>query len=219
MKKKLSLKTLVFTYIILIIVWSARIILLKPYIDTNLVYWSKEFVNALIKSIIWIGFAFYFIRKYNKQLVIKYNQMARKPVKLKILFIIMGAIVLYHIIGRLATYRSFEFCPSFHPSRLIGTVLLAGALEELLFRGWFYNGFLSICTGLKANLISSVFFVLIHYPSYIVGGDLIATIAFNSIGLFVASLLFGWAFEKSRSLWVPIILHMTWNIMYIIVGV
>jgi membrane protease YdiL (CAAX protease family) len=219
MGKELSLKKIIFTYVVFISIWSMRIILLKPYIDANYILWIKEIINGLIKSVIWIGFAYYFIKKYDNQLSIKYNQMVKNPIKFIVILTLMGVIVLYHILAKIVVCGGLYYNSSFHPSLMIGSVLLAGVIEELVFRGWFYNGILSFVSENKANLISSIFFVLIHYPSYITAGKPILAILLTSIGIFIGSLIFGWSFKKSKSLWVPIILHMTWNILSITVGV
>jgi len=219
MRKELSLKKMILTFVVFIAIWSLRITLLKPYIDANYTLWMKEIINGLIKSVIWIGFAYYFIKKYDKQLPVKFNQMFQKPIKFKVILTLMGVIVLYHIFSKIVLCGSLYFNSSFHPSQLIGSFLLAGVIEEFMFRGWFYNGISTFISANKANFITSIFFVLIHYPSYIVAGKPINVILLNSIGIFIVSLLFGWSFKKSQSLWGSIILHMTWNILSITVGV
>ncbi|MDP4179572.1 MAG: CPBP family intramembrane metalloprotease [Bacillota bacterium] len=219
MRKELSIKTVISTFIVFIAIWSIRTALLKTFIDDNFTLWTKEIINGLIKSIIWAGFAYYFIKKYDDQLSIKYNQMLRSPIMFKVLLPLIGVVALYHILSKIIVFGGLYFNHGFHPSQLIGTVFLAGILEEFLFRGWFYNGISSVLSENKAIIISSILFVLIHYPKYIVASTTIPVMLLSSIGIFVAGVIFGWSFKKSKSLWVPIILHMIWNIVSITIGV
>lgn len=212
MENKLTMKKVFVGYLVFLLIWSLRIILLKPCIDANLTGWTKEIVNGAIKSAIWLGFSLYLIRKYNQQLPIR--NMLKNRINVKLLLLGTAIVVVYQVILMFIYHKGIYFNPAFQPSQLIGTFLLVGVLEEFVFRGWFLNSLSIFTSETKANLISSVLFLLIHYPSYIVGGtpSLILT---NSVGIFIASLLFGWSYKKSKSLWVPIILHMLWDLLSI----
>lgn len=187
--------------------------MLKPYIDNYFDVWTKEIINDFFKSILWLGFIFVVLRKYNVQIPIK--QMFKNPIKKKIIIPASAVIIAYILVIMFIQHRGFHINTNFHPSRLIGQFLLVGILEELVFRGWFLNSLSLLINERKANLISALFFVFIHYPSYIVGAhpSLILT---NSLGIFFAGLIFGWSFYKSKSLWVPIILHMLWDLLAIL---
>ena len=94
--------------------------------------------------------------------------------------------------------------PSFH-SYAITTLLLAAIPEEWFFRGYFMT---RLGGDSRANLISSVFFSLMHG---LTRGWLIAP------QVFLPSLLFGWVFQRSRNLPLVILLHALSNLMYAVV--
>ncbi|GAA0664628.1 CPBP family intramembrane glutamic endopeptidase [Natronoarchaeum mannanilyticum] len=84
--------------------------------------------------------------------------------------------------------------------------LLIGPGEELLFRGVIQNAFvdrIGVRSGIAA---SSAFFVLIHLPNYS-GLEGLPTLGL----LFVISLTWGYAYERTDSLFVPAMAHAAYN--------
>jgi len=84
--------------------------------------------------------------------------------------------------------------------------LLIGPGEELLFRGVIQNAFvdrIGVRSGIAA---SSAFFVLIHLPNYS-GLEGLPTLAV----LFAVSVTWGYAYERTDSLFVPAMAHAAYN--------
>lgn len=216
MDRKLTINKVLLTYLIFLISWSIRVALLNSYINENYYLWSKELINGVIKTIVWFGFAYYFVKKYDTGLKINFKEMFSNKINKKVFFSILIAFIAYYIVAMLIMHGGFAFNPNFHPSQLIGKFLIVGILEEFLFRGWFYNSLLDNLSEHRANIVSSLLFVLIHYPGYIMNGTFhFPLIIYISTFIFVLSLIFGWSFRKSKSLWVPIILHMIWDVLSI----
>jgi membrane protease YdiL (CAAX protease family) len=97
---------------------------------------------------------------------------------------------------------------------LIAIIFGAPFIEEFLFRGCL-QGWIRRSLGPKlAVVITSIIFALFHYsPAQKIGN--IPIIA----SLFVFSLYLGWSYEKRRSLWTPITLHLVFNatsVLYIL---
>ena len=103
-----------------------------------------------------------------------------------------------------AALAMLAWWPSLH-SYAITTLLLAALPEEWFFRGYFMT---RLGGDTRANLISSIFFSLMHG---LTRGWLIAP------QVFLPSLLFGWVFQRSRDLPLVILLHAFSNLMYAIV--
>lgn len=59
--------------------------------------------------------------------------------------------------------------------------------------------------------------VFAHYPSWIFHGYGAVTILSISIMLYVLSLIFGWTFIKSRSIWTSTIYHSFWDFISFII--
>jgi membrane protease YdiL (CAAX protease family) len=83
---------------------------------------------------------------------------------------------------------------------LAGVVIIAGAAigEELFFRGLLFGGLRQRLPLWPAAVISGVLFGLPHLPQ----GDLAVALQLSVFGVVLA-----WAYERSGTLWAPILLH------------
>ena len=85
-------------------------------------------------------------------------------------------------------------------------MVLVPISEEILFRGLLQNWFLKHVRSSWAIILTSLIFVSLHLN----GKQGLANIAVF-VSLFVISLFLGFIYEKRRSLWSPIVLHVTFN--------
>lgn len=86
---------------------------------------------------------------------------------------------------------------------LLSAVVLAAVMEELLHRGVIYR-VLRQRFGIGIGMLSSsVLFAVLHYYS-----------VFGLVSVFLSGLVFAWVYERTRSLWPPILLHalLNWTI-------
>jgi membrane protease YdiL (CAAX protease family) len=81
------------------------------------------------------------------------------------------------------------------PATVLVTCLLAPCLEEMLFRGIILRSFLRQYSRTAAILGSSVLFGIAHLNVY------------QFVTAFIAGLVLGWLYERTRSLWPCILLH------------
>ena len=103
---------------------------------------------------------------------------------------------------------------------IIVAVAFAGVIvpiaEELLFRGFLITWLRERSNAIVAVIISSLLFSGVHgyflLPESEFG-------IFASIGIFLLGLLLGWLAVWSRSLWPPIVLHMTNNLVVVAVAI
>jgi len=81
----------------------------------------------------------------------------------------------------------------------------AGALgEEVLFRGYAFQTLIQALTFLPATILMAIIFALAH-----VQNPNVTLLSLTNVAL--AGLLFSIAYMKTRSLWLPFGLHMSWN--------
>jgi len=80
------------------------------------------------------------------------------------------------------------------------TVLAAPLVEEIFFRGFLFAGFRQRYGWQKAALISSVIFAAGHLQPFAI------------LPLFMFGYVFAYMYHRSRSLWVPILLHFALNL-------
>lgn len=106
----------------------------------------------------------------------------------------------------------WEWNPRGFSVLLPGLLLFAGvaATEELLFRGFVFQRLISGLEQWPAQLITAAFFLLTHFnnPSMSGGVKVMA-----SINIFLASVMFGLVFIRTRSLAMPLGLHWMANWM------
>lgn len=83
--------------------------------------------------------------------------------------------------------------------------VIAGIAEEIAFRGFYFNFFNRKFSFIIASIITAALFSLLHIRQIIDQGIV------QLVMLFALALFLNYAYEKSKSLWVPIIIHMTFN--------
>ena len=88
------------------------------------------------------------------------------------------------------------------------SVLLIGILEEVPFRGFILQKLMGKTNFLTANIITTLLFIFMHYPIWILTG---ADIFKSTISGALISLIFGYLFVEYDSLWIPIICHSAFN--------
>lgn len=87
---------------------------------------------------------------------------------------------------------------------ILGTSILVGFVEEIPFRGFIFQKFQERLPFWIANLLSSLLFLAIHLPGWIL---LHALTWSNVISIFVLGVIFVIIFYFSKTLWSSIITH------------
>ena len=95
---------------------------------------------------------------------------------------------------------------------------LVGFVEETVFRGWGYNALSATIPERKASLLSTVFFVLLHWPAYLVrfyrfGSINYSALLSQSLATLIWGFLFCWLLRKGKTLWNPIIAHVVYDVL------
>ena len=88
--------------------------------------------------------------------------------------------------------------------------LIAGAVEELLFRGFVFQALVHNLGGLAAIAITSIFFGLAHVRNANAS-------TFSTINTILAGAWLGVAYLMTRSLWLATALHYSWNLVMVFV--
>lgn len=95
-------------------------------------------------------------------------------------------------------------------SSAIAAMLLVAVAEELLFRGFLFQRLLAAIGVWPAQLVIAALFLLTHLQNPGMTG---VTKWIAGVNIFMASLLFGFAYLRSRSLALPIGLHWMANVV------
>lgn len=92
------------------------------------------------------------------------------------------------------------------------SALVAPVTEELLFRGVFLRELAALLPRWGANLLTSLLFAGIHLPFWLSHGSAY-TALMQAGGVFIFSLLAGWLYLRSLSLWPSSLAHVANNLV------
>jgi membrane protease YdiL (CAAX protease family) len=95
---------------------------------------------------------------------------------------------------------------------------VAVVIEEIVFRGYLLNSFLDYGKTI-AVLVSSIFFVLIHFPGWwlLESHTSLASWIITSGSIFILGVILGFLFLRFKSLWICILVHSANNLVAAIV--
>ena len=131
----------------------------------------------------------------------------------------VSAVLLAGYVGVIALYghytsKSLIFnYPSY--SLLLTHLLLVALPEEVFFRGYLQS---KIGNTIKGIIIVSLLFAVGHFITLCLGGGHNLAICSQAILTFFPSLVMGYLFMVSRTLWASIIFHFFANIVHIAIG-
>lgn len=90
----------------------------------------------------------------------------------------------------------------------LNTILLVGITEEIVFRGFILKKLTGFYKFWIANTITSFLFIIIHFPIWFYKGLFEFSYIYNaSLTTFILSIIFGYVYKKSGSLWSVIVIH------------
>jgi membrane protease YdiL (CAAX protease family) len=119
------------------------------------------------------------------------------------------AILIAVLFGGLSFQLNSEHTASAIAATVFGSLLVfipAAAFEEALFRGYVLQTFTRAGLAWLAIGLTAIFFGMVHLGNP--GSGVI-----SSVNTALAGIWFGVAYLKSRDLWLPFGLHLTWNWM------
>jgi len=198
---------------------SVIIILITLIISSPIVFLEKYFLQFLSEEffmLISYTFVFfvlislcYFINfKRNISINIKYKLNNIRLIPLMTLFLITFIIgidlPIHKLIGNLNTNTLVPVNPFFPLIVTFGALFLAPLLEEIFFRGYVLNGFLSSYSPVKAIFLSAILFGIFHGKPNLIPGAIFL------------GLIFGYVYYKTNSLGMIILLHFMSNVFGIL---
>lgn len=173
--------------------------------------WQK-YIYDISCRIVWVLPLFFLLAKYKSDLPISLTAMFTQKINVKLLFTFLAVFTTYAVGSMLLNHGRFRINPSFSPFRQISFYLVVGFVEELVYRGWALNAFSAVISHGKAYALSIIFFILLHWPAYIIRYFILGTFEttqflLQSLVVLITGLLFGYVFKKNKSIWIPVILH------------
>ena len=199
----------------IVVGWCLRELWLVQYLDL-LEPTVRAILSAVIKIAIWVIPVIYLIKFFEKRDPFTFLRL-RRPSRqgLKWIGIVFILLTLYLVINLLLLKNTIDFHMDFH--EWLNVVFLAGVTEEIVFRGFILQKLMGYIKFWMANMITSVLFLSIHFPIWFYR-DLFQfpTILTTMISIFLLSLLFGYFYKKSASLWPSMIFHSLYNLLVVL---
>ena len=217
-ERKLHGSLLILYCVVLFILWSIIEIILFPIMENTMDVWAEILKETAVKLLIWTLPVILLIRFFEKDMWLSLKKMFTNKVNWWPYIAIVAGVFILRIITAYRSFGRIGIHSEFQATSLVSIVMFVGITEEVVFRGWLLNAAVrkwkywpSLCT-------NSALFVLIHFPIWIRSEQFndLTTVLGNCASIFVVSVLFSWAFIKSKNLIIPIVLHMAWNLSIIL---
>lgn len=219
--KRISKTTALIVYIIVFyVLWTAWEFWVRDLISAsvNNEYVSQFIKSGVIKNLIWTLPAALLVKRFDGEVYVGFSEMVTSRVRVWKYLLVFLLFSVYLIGGAASINGGLSISGSFGLSKLI-VVLFVGITEEMVFRGWLLN----VLIGNNGNsgskkwlavIVNSIMFLLIHFPVWIHGGVFIEEFrSFGFLSILILSGIFGWTFIKSKNIWIPVTLHMYWDLL------
>ncbi len=219
--KKLSdeyvpLRVIIIYSLLLYASWTLYNFLLRPLTDNIQNDVLAAFIDdGVIKNLLWTLPAALLIYKYRDKLLCAAKEMfAFRKEHLKYLWIFL-LFTVYIILGIVIHGGTLGISGTFGAEDIV-TVLFVGITEEMVFRGWLLNSTAKRHKEISVT-VNAVMFLCIHFPKWIYEGAFVSNFTsggFLSIALL--SIIFSVVFLETKSLVLPVTLHMYWDLLMFI---
>ncbi|SDN09684.1 hypothetical protein SAMN05216498_1456 [Tenuibacillus multivorans] len=175
---------------------------------------SKAITSAFVKITIWVIPVILLVQLIEKRNPVSYLGLRHNFSKgLKwagwfSLALVTYLVVLYLVILN----KPFNINTGFN--EWLNTIILVGIIEEIVFRGFLLRKFMEKFKFWKANTITSLLFLSIHFPIWFYKGLFeLPYILSSMITAFVLGIIFGFIYKKTDSLWSVIVIHSLYNLL------
>lgn len=208
--------TVLFPYIfIFFVIWAAYHFFAVPWLTSQI---SSEWLCALVtegflKNLIWTLPAFCLLKKFADDAMVKPQELFRFNRHCLPWLTAFALFAVYIFIGAYKLHGGLHIQSTFGIDSVL-TVLFVGLTEEMVFRGWLLNVTYSDQHKWLAIGANAVLFLMIHFPKWIMDGTFVSS--FTSLGfvcILALSVVFSLAFLRTKSLLLPVGLHMFWDLL------
>lgn len=212
--QKLSLRKVIISLLMFILLWT---VVTNAWNYTELLFGAQRgslvnYIYDFISRFVWAVPAIILLKLYAKNIPTTWKQLFTNKLHMKSFIVAVTIILIYTVAAMFVNHGGFWVNPTFSFFKHFPTFVMVAFVEELVYRGWGLNALSAFVSERKANIISTIFFVLLHLPAYFIkfyltGTFLIAAVAAQCVFVLILGLFFGYLYRKGKSLWSPIIVH------------
>lgn len=211
----LKMPVLIIYVIVFYSIWTVWEFWIKTFISNT---FENECISQLIKSgiiknLVWTFPAILLVWHFKSDVYITLKEMFSTKVNWLKYLPIFIFFTIYILAGAILKNGGVEIVRDFGMDKII-IVLFVGLTEEMVFRGWLLNATIREHRKWFYIIINAVMFLAIHFPIWIYSGNFISYFtSLQFIEVMALSVIFSITFIKSRSILVPITLHMYFDLL------
>lgn len=176
--------------------------------------------SGIAKNAVWTLPAILLIKRFGPDVHITLKEMLSVKVNWLRYLPLFALSAAYILAGALLHHGELTLSDNFGIEKII-TVLFVGVTEETVFRAWLLNASMRLFNAPASKnrqwlclILNAVMFLLIHFPVWIKSGVFVGNLtSLAFLEIIVLGVIFGLTFIKSRSIFVPIALHMFWDLL------
>lgn len=218
--KELNTKKIILTLIGFIVFWT---IITDAWGYSNYFFNNNigTYIYGYLCRVIWVIPAMFLIIRYNNKLKFKKNELFSRLVFNKSMVLTLTITLFFIVAMMIISHRGFWFNSEVIFPLTVIRYIIGGFVEEIVFRGWGYNSLSNVMSHKKAVIISTFFFIILHFPAYFVKLFRFGTFDYMGIiGQSCSALIWGIVFcqllKNSKTIWNPVLVHILYNLMFII---
>lgn len=223
MEKINSCKKIIFTLLGFIVLWTIVTDAwgYSNYIFQNAPHNVGAYIYGYLSRCIWVIPAILLIIRHSDKLKLHKDELYQHAKFDKQLMIVISLSFVYVVAGMLINHKGFWLNRDVILGLVLAKYIVVGFVEETVFRGWGYNSLANIMYHKKAAIISTVFFVLLHWSAYFIklyrlGFFDFAGLIGQSISALIWGFVFCWLLNNSKTLWNSILAHILYDLMYVL---
>ncbi len=215
MKKEITPRGVVISLLGFILLWT---VMTDAWGYSSYLFPSDNgtFFYGYISRFVWVLPAIFLIVTKDKCLMLHRKELFSRPRFNRQFVFVLSAVLLYCLISMLVVHKGLWINREVPFGLTVIKYFVVGCVEEIVFRGWGYNALAKTMPNRTAVAISTLLFVLLHWPAFFI--KLFRFGTFDCAGLLVQSFsasLWGivlcWQLKKSRTLWNPILAHFIYD--------
>ena len=215
MNDVLKMPVLIIYVIIFYSIWTVWEFWIRTFISNTFgnEYISQLIKSGIIKNLVWTFPAILLVWHFKSDVYITLKEMFSTKVNWLKYLPIFIFFTIYILAGAILKNGGVEIVRDFGIDKII-IVLFVGLTEEMVFRGWLLNATIREHRKWFYIIINAVMFLAIHFPIWIYSGNFISYFtSLQFIEVMALSVIFSITFIKSRSILVPITLHMYFDLL------
>jgi len=219
MSKKIQ--TLCIYYVIFYVVWAVCELVIRGAIISFAPEDGALFpilFDWILKNLVWTVPAWILMGKFDENLYIKRKELFTNKVEPLKAVGIFAFVIFLASVNSIARNKGIVIAEDFNPAELL-TYVFVGVSEEFVFRGLLLNATYQEDKPYLTIGINAVLFLLIHFPIWIYGGIFASVFTgFGFITILVLSVIFSWSFLECKNIWIPIGIHMLYDMLVTILA-